>query len=723
MLDQVRATAPADLWDRAVALANDGAVRLIGCGPEGWALQVAATRVVWAWTAWRCECATAAPCIHIIAAACTLDATGQQLLDTPPRPSTAAYRQRAAPATTIPATTLPSPFATAARAAAPVDPIRDTVKLHELPPIVDEGEDQVILPERLDLAPVWTTDERGLAVDFKAESSSGEQLTVPAEAVVKAWRSGTMAVDGVGGGLAWLPQTWLEKHGAVLELYLAARELPGELPRWAGPAAAALSRALDAPPRPELAGLAALLDGYTHIPSATLPADLQATLRDYQRQGVDWLCLLRDAGIGALLADDMGLGKTLQTLCALRGRCLVVAPTSTLHNWSAELARFRPGLRVHLYHGTPRALPPGDGVTLTSYALLRLDQEILAKESWDVLVLDEAQTIKDPATATATAAFALQARWRIALSGTPVENRLLELWSLAHFCNPGLLGGRKEFTARYARRIELGHAFVASELQAKIRPFLLRRRKAEVAPELPPRTDLVLRCILDPDERAVYDGLRLATHAQVMERLAGGGTVIEALELLLRLRQAACHPALVPGQTATRSSKVDLLLEQLQEIASEGHRALVFSQWTGLLDLVEAQLNEPNSEHSPLKYLRLDGSTDDRAGVVQAFQAADGPPVLLVSLRAGGTGLNLTAADHVYLLDPWWNPAVEDQAADRTHRIGQERPVFVHRLIAEDTVEEKILDMHARKRALADSVIEGAQSASLSRDDLLELLR
>ena len=396
----------------------------------------------------------------------------------------------------------------------------------------------------------------------------------------------------------------------------------------------------------------------------------------------------------------------------------MVAPTSTLHNWSAELARFRPGLRVHLYHGTPRALPPGDGVTLTSYALLRLDHEQLARESWDIVVLDEAQTIKDPATATATAAFALQAKWRIALSGTPVENRLLELWSLAHFCNPGLLAGRKEFVARYARRIELGHAFVASELQAKIRPFLLRRRKAEVAPELPPRTDLVLRCVLDADERAVYDGLRLATHSQVMERLAAGGTVIEALELLLRLRQAACHPALVPGQTAARSSKVELLVEQLQEIASEGHRALVFSQWTGLLDLVEARLKE-----AELKYLRLDGSTEDRAGVVAGFQAASGPPVMLVSLRAGGTGLNLTAADHVYLLDPWWNPAVEDQAADRTHRIGQQRPVFVHRLIAEDTVEEKILELHARKRALADSVIEGAQSPALSREDLLELLR
>jgi len=711
MLDQVRAAAPAEPWDRGVQLASDGAVRLLGCDPEGWALQVdeqgRCTRVLWAWAAWRCECGAAPPCAHVVAAACTLDATGQQLRDTPPRPRvaprSAAYRERPAnPPAPVEVASTPAPPRTIPTPA----------------PLVDEGEDRVLLPERLDLAPVWTDDDRGLAVDFTAASDTGELLSVPAEQVVKAWRSGTMAVEGLHGGLAWLPQAWLDKHGAVLEQYLAARELPGELPRWARPVAAALSRALDAPPRPELAGLTTLLDSFTEIPAAALPADLSATLRDYQRQGVDWLCLLRDAGIGALLADDMGLGKTLQTLCALRGRTLVVAPTSTLHNWAAELARFRPALRVHLYHGSPRALVPGDGVTLTSYALLRLDHEQLAAAEWDIVVLDEAQTIKDPTTATATAAFALKAGWRVALSGTPVENRLLELWSLAHFCNPGLLGGRKDFVTRYARRIELGHAFVASELQAKIRPFLLRRRKAEVAPELPPRTDIVLRCALDPDERAVYDGLRLATQAEVVSRLAAGGTVVEALELLLRLRQAACHPALVPGQTATRSSKLDLLLEQLDEIASAGHRALVFSQWTSLLDLVEAALVT-----AELGYLRLDGSTDDRAAVVTAFQAADGPPVMLVSLRAGGTGLNLTAADHVYLLDPWWNPAVEDQAADRTHRIGQQRPVFVHRLIAEDTVEEKILELHARKRALADSVIEGAQSPALTRDDLLDLLR
>ncbi len=590
---------------------------------------------------------------------------------------------------------------------------------HSSAPAPEAGEDRIVAPERIELEPRWQADERGFDVTFRGESQAGQVLELPAERVVRAWQSGTYALEGLDGGLAWLPQGWLERHGPILEQFVAARAAGGkQLPRWARPAAAALCQSLDAPPPPELAGLAALVHGFAEVPAAALPADLRAELRDYQKQGVDWLCLLRDAGIGALLADDMGLGKTLQTLCAVSGRTLVIAPTSTLHNWAAELARFRPDLRVATYHGPRRSLDPNVDVTLTSYAVLRLDRELLAQETWDTLVLDEAQAIKEPTTATAAAAFTLPARWRVALSGTPVENRLTELWSLSHFLNPGLLGGRKDFVARYARRIESGSERAASELKAKIRPFVLRRRKSEVARELPPRTDLVLRCTLDPQERAVYDSLRLATQTELALRLAAGLDTIEALELLLRLRQAACHVALVPGQQATRSSKLDLLLEHLPETTGAGHRALVFSQWTSLLDLVEVALKSAD-----LEFIRLDGRTDDRAGVVAKFQAADGPPVMLVSLRAGGTGLNLTAADYVYLLDPWWNPAVEDQAADRTHRIGQERPVFVHRIVAEGTVEEKILELHERKRALAVAAIDGVQTPALTREDLLELLQ
>jgi SNF2 family DNA or RNA helicase len=256
-------------------------------------------------------------------------------------------------------------------------------------------------------------------------------------------------------------------------------------------------------------------------------------------------------------------------------------------------------------------------------------------------------------------------------------------------------------------------------LRERIRPFILRRLKQEVAPELPPRTEVVLRCELDSEERELYDTIRAATLADVVEKLGAGGSVLAALEALLRLRQAACHPGLVPGREAGRSSKLDALMEALGNVSAEGHKALVFSQWTSLLDLTE-----PHLGGAGIDYVRLDGSTRDRAGVVNTFQDDSGPPVMLISLKAGGTGLNLTAADHVFLLDPWWNPAVEDQAADRTHRIGQDKPVMVYRLVARETVEERILALQERKREIADAALgEADRAATITREELLELLR
>ncbi len=300
-----------------------------------------------------------------------------------------------------------------------------------------------------------------------------------------------------------------------------------------------------------------------------------------------------------------------------------------------------------------------------------------------------------------------------------MENRLDELWSQFHFINRGLLGGRSDFQDRYAGPIGQGDAEAAARLRARIRPFLLRRLKSEVAPELPPRTEGVLRCELDAEERAVYDGVRAATLENVVRQLESGAGVMAALEALLRLRQAACHPALVPGQQADGSSKIELLLETLDSVVAEGHKALVFSQWTSLLDRCE-----PALEAAGIPFTRLDGSTRDRQAVVERFQDTEGPPVLLISLKAGGTGLNLTAADHVFLLDPWWNPAVEDQAADRAHRIGQDRPVMVYRLVASDTVEERILALQQSKRELAQAALaEGAGATGIGRDELLALLR
>jgi superfamily II DNA or RNA helicase len=545
---------------------------------------------------------------------------------------------------------------------------------------------------------------------------------VSGEAVLRAWEAGEALVAVPGGGFAPLPSDWLARFAQPLRSLLEARSPDGTLPTHALPDLARLCKALGEPPPPELGRLRALLeargDDFEGIPEAVLPADLRATLRGYQRIGVDWLCFLREAKLGALLADDMGLGKTLQVLCALRGRCLVVAPTSVLHNWAEEIAKFRPGLNVGIYHGPDRTLDPASEVTLTTYALLRLDAEALGAISWDAVVLDEAQAIKNPDSQVARAAHALAADWRVTLTGTPVENRLDELWSQLHFCNPGLLGSRARFQERYARPIAEGAAGVAEELRTRIRPFVLRRLKREVAPELPPRTEIVLHCELDSEERRVYDAVRAATRRDVMAKLAAGGNVLAALEALLRLRQAACHRSLVPGQEASGSSKIALLLERLETVVADGHKALVFSQWTGLLDRVE-----PHLRAGGIAFTRLDGSTTNRGAVVADFQHEDGPPVLLISLRAGGTGLNLTAADHVFLLDPWWNPAVEDQAADRAHRIGQTKPVLVHRLVAEDTVEERILDLQSHKRSLADAALGGADAATaLTRADLLALL-
>jgi len=550
--------------------------------------------------------------------------------------------------------------------------------------------------------------------------------SVDAAAVVRAWQEGLGIVPLGEGDWASLPLGWLGKHGGLVADLLAAREDDGHLARHSLPALAALCVELEHPPPPGLDRLAPLTAGFERLPEASLPRDLTATLRAYQRQGIDWLAFLRGAGLGGVLADDMGLGKTLQAMCAFEGPTLVVCPTSVVFNWQAELARFRPGLKISLYHGAARALDATADVTLTSYALLRLDAKALSARTWNAVVLDEAQAIKNPDSQTARAAYALPASFRLALTGTPVENRLEELWSLMHFTNRGLLGGRSDFADRYARPIAEGRAGAAAALRQRVRPFLLRRLKQDVAPELPPRTDAVLRVELGDSERAVYDAVRAATRKDVLALLGGddgegknkGRGMIAALEALLRLRQAACHPSLVPGQSAPTSSKLEALLDALSTAVAEDHKALVFSQWTSLLDLIE-----PALARAELPFVRLDGSTRDRADVVSRFQDPAGPPVMLVSLKAGGSGLNLTAADHVFLCDPWWNPAVEAQAADRTHRIGQTRPVFVYRLVAAGTVEERILALQDSKRALMDAALgDGTAAAGLTKEDLLALL-
>ena len=555
------------------------------------------------------------------------------------------------------------------------------------------------------------------SIEIEGTKVHAEMGGADPEDVIAAWVAGEEMVYLPSGGWAPLPVDWLDQYGDRLADLLAARDGTGKVARHALFDLARLCEELDHPPPPELERLRTLVGDFEGIPEVSPPKDFTGDLRQYQQVGLNWLNFIADAQMGGVLADDMGLGKTIQALCMVRGRTLVVAPRSVLRNWENEAARFRPGLRVSIYHGPDRKLDKEANLIITTYALLRGDQEKLTTQKWDMVILDEAQAIKNPQSQVAQAAFKIDADFRLTLTGTPVENRLDELWSQLHFVNPGLLGGRKDFDERYAQPISRGDSGTAAHLRNRIRPFILRRLKSEVAPELPPRTEQVLRCQLSPSERNVYNTVRAATQAKMVEHM-GKGSVMAALEALLRLRQASCHSGLVPGQEAQGSSKIDLLIDTLVSIISEDHKSLVFSQWTGLLDKIEPHLAEQG-----IDYVRLDGQTRDRQGVVDTFQGEDGPPVMLISLKAGGTGLNLTAADHVFLMDPWWNPAVEDQAADRTHRIGQDKPVLVYRMVAEDTVEERILTLQARKRALAEAALGAAdQAASITREDLLALL-
>lgn len=564
-----------------------------------------------------------------------------------------------------------------------------------------------------ELKPELSVGEDAFSLTFRSPSGH----SADPETALEAWRRGENFVNLLEGGFAPIPSGWFAEFAPILERLFALRAAGrGKLPAYAKPALIEIAERNGMALGESLRILHAKLGGESTIPE--LPADLRADLRPYQRTGVTWLRNLTDSGMGALLADDMGLGKTLQAISVIRGRTLVVAPKSVIHAWEDQLIQFRPTLRVSTYSGKPRALDPGADVTLVTYGLLRLESEVFEAVEWDLVVLDEAQTIKNPDSQIARAAHGLRARARIALSGTPVENRLADLWSQFEFLNPGLLGTRSEFEREFAGPVADGNAAAAEAFRRRVRFFILRRLKREVAPDLPEKTEIVLNCELSVDERALYTALLNSARKEVVAKLDASASTLSILELLLRLRQACCHPALVPGQGASSSSKLDLLVENLEKSIALGHRALVFSQWTSFLDLIEPKLRDAG-----ISFSRLDGSTPNRDTVVREFQNPSGPSVLILSLKAGGVGITLTAADHVYLMDGWWNPAVEEQAADRAHRIGQKNPVLISRLIAEDTIEEKIFALQQKKRALSDSVLSGDLSGTaIDREELLELL-
>lgn len=466
--------------------------------------------------------------------------------------------------------------------------------------------------------------------------------------------------------------------------------------------------------------------GLAEIPDVTLPAGFTGTLRPYQQQGVNWLQHLRANGLGGFLADDMGLGKTAQTIAHIvveqaAGRlehpALVVVPTSLVPNWTAELARFAPHLRVVVLHGLDRHERRGDlsgvQVVITTYTVLARDIEEMAALPWHMVVLDEAQAIKSPAAKATHAVCRLQTPHRLCLSGTPIENNLGELWSQFAFLMPGLLGHRKTFTRRFRSPIEKDNDPVRRrQLALRIRPFILRRTKAAVATELPPKHTILRRITLAPEQRELYETIRATLYEKVAEEIAAhslGRSQIVVLDALLKLRQVCCDPRLVKLPSAQRigtSSKLEDLLEMVGEMIAEGRRILLFSQFTSMLDLMK-----PRLAAAGIAFAELRGDTRDRAEPVRSFEAGE-VPLFLISLKAGGRGLNLVAADTVILYDPWWNPAVEDQAADRAHRIGQTKSVFVYKLIAADTVEERILELQDRKAALA-SIAFSDESAGL----------
>jgi superfamily II DNA or RNA helicase len=459
--------------------------------------------------------------------------------------------------------------------------------------------------------------------------------------------------------------------------------------------------------------------------AAATPGGLRAELRPYQAEGLRFLQHLRANGAGGILADDMGLGKTLQTIAHLvtekeAGRldapALIVAPTSVAGNWRRELGRFAPGLRVQLVRGAERRYQWAEAgrcdVALTTYPILVRDQAILASRRFSFLILDEAQAIKNAQSQTHRAAMAVEARHRLCLSGTPVENNLGELWSLCEFLNPGLLGDADWFRHRFAHPIERGHDMQRlGALREQVAPFILRRTKEDVARDLPPKTEIVRPVDLRGAQRDLYESLRVSAHDEVRRMIAAKGigpSVIPILDALMRLRQVCCDPRLVPGDSAAavrESAKYDALMELLGQQLGQGRRVLVFSQFARMLALIGQGLDERG-----VRWTQLTGATADRQRPIDDFQRGRAD-VFLITLKAGGTGLNLTAADTVIHYDPWWNPAAQAQATDRAHRIGQTRPVFVHSLIVAGSVEERMLALQQKKRRLADGILAPAGAA------------
>ena len=669
----------------------------------------------------------------------------------------------------------------------------------------------------------------------KFEGEDGKQHEVSLPEILAAARAGRNMITLGDGTQGLLPTQWLEDHG----LLTALGEMKGDHLRFRSSQAAMLDALLDDKELVEVDERFARIRQRLHAFDGIHPLEpakpFGGTLRPYQGLGLGWLSFLRRFAMGGILADDMGLGKTVQVLAMIQARRLgvlahlddleggmgssetqgsshgstspsapaplgpsdlgpsiIVVPRSVVFNWVDEASKFTPELRVLPYAGPDRDQHHGRfdhyDLIITSYGLMRRDIDQLRETKFDYAVLDEAQAIKNPQSQSAKSARLLNARHRLALTGTPIENHLGDLWSIFEYLNPGMLGSSSRFAdlirgataprgvTRRADRLPIAvsgeldatsdldsfdaeqaadlasdtgekkdatHPDALAQVASAIRPFILRRTKSQVLTDLPAKTEQTIICEMEPEQRRIYDQLRAYYRGNLLNQLdaagngaasstgkASGGGLGQAtfmvLEALLRLRQAACHPALIDKTAAVQidrdsvpSAKLDELEQRLDEIIAEGSKALVFSQFTSMLALIRKRLDQRG-----FKYAYLDGQTRNRKDVVQRFQTDPDLPVFLISLKAGGVGLNLTAAEYVFIMDPWWNPAVEAQAIDRTHRIGQSKPVFAYRLICEDTVEQRILELQSRKRDLADAIVggEGNVLSNLTREDLERLL-
>ncbi|MDD9951672.1 MAG: DEAD/DEAH box helicase [Zetaproteobacteria bacterium] len=553
--------------------------------------------------------------------------------------------------------------------------------------------------------------ENGCRLAGKASSSSA-LTTCEFELTesLQGWDATRGLLSMPNGKWAKLPAIWLERYRPILEEMLERK--PNASTRKALQYTYALQEnTLDKQTRTTFT-----LNGYDNY-SPQVPQQLQAKLRPYQKEGVLWLQKLQHFQLGGLLADDMGLGKTLQACSTLTHQSLVVVPRSLIQNWAHEIEKFRPDLNTYIYHGHTRNLETfqkiPNAVLLTSYQTLRADIQHFSDQAFAAVILDEAQTIKNRTSLVHQAVLQLQAKFKLALTGTPVENSPEDLVNIFRFIIPGL-HLTSPITQSGAPKEEL------NSMRRKIEPFILRRTKDKVAQDLPEKIEQNILCELSEKEQHLYAALSLSTQQQIYQSQGQAGQM-KIFELLLRLRQAACHPRLLPGSFTANghtSTKIEILLDMLQANLAHGQKSLIFSQWTTFLDLIGTQLQERN-----ILYRRIDGSTKDRGNEVDQFQSDPQVSCMLLSLKAAGTGLNLTAAENVYIMDPWWNPAAENQAADRAHRIGQDKTVMVTRFIAKGTVEEKMVQLAEQKRYLASALTNNtAEAAKLNKEDLLSVL-